>query len=91
MTEKFVAIYENISDPDKLLVNLQQQDFRGISVLQYLSMLNMYRFLQINHVNRIVSGLWWSTTDVSGSVFELGTCYDLTFNNDLEFYEDTET
>ena len=33
LQEKFVAIYEFISDPDKLQILLEQQDFRGISVL----------------------------------------------------------
>ena len=90
LQEKFVAIYEFISDPDKLQILLEQQDFRGISVLQYLSQLKMYRFLQINHINRISSALWWSNQDITFSVFELSTSYDLVFNNSLEFYEDNE-
>lgn len=50
----------------------------------------MYKFLQINMVNRIVSGMWESKIDIGGSVFEIATSYDLTFGNELEFQEDTE-
>ena len=45
----------------------------------------MYRFLQINHINRIVSGMWRSKTDIGGSVFDKATSYNLVFVNDLEY------
>ena len=45
----------------------------------------MYKFMQINMVNRIVSGMWESKIDIGGSMFELATSYDLTFGNELEF------
>ena len=54
-------------------------------MLQYIARLKMHRFLQINHVNRIVSSLWTSKTDTGGSVFDLATSYDLTFSNSLDY------
>ena len=48
---------------------LSQEDFKGISVLQYLSKMQVFKFLQINHVTRIAGGMWWSTTDTSSSMF----------------------
>jgi len=50
----------------------------------------MYKFLQINTVTRIVSGMWESKTDIGGSVFDLATSYDLTFTNKLTDQEDNE-
>ena len=88
--EKFVVIYEYLYEPEKMETMLKQQDVRGVTVLQYLAQLKMHRFLQINHVNRIVSGMWTSKTDVGGSIFDLATSYDLTVMNDLEYQEDSE-
>ena len=34
-------------------------------------------------VNRFVSGMWESKTDIGGSVFDLATSYDLLFANKL--------
>ena len=45
----------------------------------------MHRFMQINHMNRIVSSMWRSKTDIGGSVFDLATSYDLTVVNQLDF------
>ena len=50
----------------------------------------MYKFLQINTVTRIVSGMWESKTDIGGSIFDLATSYDLTFTNKLTDQEDNE-
>ena len=69
---------------------MKQKDFNGISVLQHLSNLKMYRFLQINHINRIVSGMWRSKTDIGGSVFDKATSYHLVFVNKLTQKEDNE-
>ena len=79
--EKFIAIYENLYEPDKIETLLTQQDINGVTVLQYLARLKMHRFMQINHVNRIVSSMWRSKTDIGGSVFDLATSYDLTVVN----------
>ena len=79
--EKFIAIYENLYEPDKIETLLTQQDINGVTVLQYLAKLKMHRFMQINHMNRIVSSMWRSKTDIGGSVFDLATSYDLTVVN----------
>ena len=50
----------------------------------------MYNFLQLNMVNRFVSGMWESKTDIGGSVFDLATSYDLLFANKLNYEEDSE-
>ena len=50
----------------------------------------MHRFLQINHVNRIVSSMWRSKTDIGGSIFDLATSYDLSLVNETGFQEDNE-
>ena len=70
---------------------LIQKDVTGITVLQYIAKLKMYRFLQINHVNRIVSSLWESKVDAGGSMFAFASSYYLTFENEIEFNEDNET
>ena len=85
MHDKFHAIYGYLYEPDKIETQLNQQDVKGVTVLQYLAKLKLHKILQINHVNRIVSGMWQSKTDVSGSVFDLATSYDLTFENDLDY------
>ena len=69
---------------------LKQKDVRGITALQYLAELKIFRFLQIQHVNRIISSIWESKTDTGGSVCELATSYDLTFVNELNYAEDNE-
>ena len=79
-----------MDQPEKIESLLKQKDVKGVTVLQFLSELKMYRFLQINHINRIVSGMWRSKTDIGGSVFELSTSYNLTFINKLEHLEDNE-
>ena len=48
----------------------------------------MYKFMQLNMVNRFVSGIWESTTDIGGSVFDLATSYDLLFANKINDEED---
>ena len=88
--EKFIAIYENLYEPDKIETLLTQQDINGVTVLQYLAKLKMHRFMQINHMNRIVSSMWRSKTDIGGSVFDLATSYDLTVVNQLDYQEDNE-
>ena len=61
-----------------------------MSVIQYIAHLNLFKFLQINYLNRIVSGMWESTTDIGGGIFDLATSYDLTFTNKLRYKEDNE-
>jgi hypothetical protein len=41
-------------------------------------------------VNRIVSGMWYSHTDIGGSVFDLATSYELLFANKLKDEVDSE-
>lgn len=41
-------------------------------------------------VNRIVSGMWDSKTDIGGSVFDLATSYDLISTNKLDNRQDSE-
>ena len=62
----------------------------GVNVMQYISELKLYKFLQINHVNRIISSLWESKTDIGGSVFDLSTSYEQIFVNQLSYSEDNE-
>ena len=52
-------------------------------MLYYLGKLQMYNFMQLNMVNRFVSGMWESKTDIGGSLFDLATSYDLLFTNKL--------
>ena len=88
--EHFVTTFENYSKHEKLEILLQQKDLRGKTTLEYLSELNLHRFLQINHVNRIVSRIWESKTDISGSIFDMATSYDLCFKNKMRYMEDHE-
>ena len=50
----------------------------------------MYRFLQINHINRIVNQMGASKTDIGASVFDLSTSYYLVTKNKLHSQEDGE-
>ena len=59
-------------------------------MLQSLARLKMFKFLQLNMINRIVSGMWESKTDIGGSMFDLATSYDLTFTNKLDYQEESE-
>ena len=59
-------------------------------MIQYIAKLKMFRFLQINHVNRIVSSIWESKVDAGGSMFDFASSHYLTFKNELEYNEDTE-
>ena len=90
MRDTFMKIYENYYEPEKVEILLKQKDFDGKTVLQYISDLKLFEFLQINHVNRIVNGLWNSKADVGGSLFEMSTSFDLCCRNKLRFKEDTE-
>ena len=90
MRKTFIKIYENYYEPEKVEILLSQKDVDGKTVLQYISDLKFYEFLQINHVNRIVNGQWNSKADVGGSLFEMSTSYDLCCRNKLRFKEDRE-
>lgn len=90
INENMVAIYSKIFMPDQVEALLKQRDIDGVSVLEYMSELKLYKFLQINQINRIVSGMWHSKTDVGSSVFTLATSYDLVYRNKLRFKEDRE-
>lgn len=59
-------------------------------MLQYIADLKMYRFLQNNHVNRIVSQMWDSKTDIGGSMFDCATSYHLAVVNKVRYQEDSE-
>lgn len=87
---KTVALFEKIHSPEMIEGMLKQKDVTGKTVLQYLAELKIYRFLQIQQVNRIISSIWQSKTDTGGSVCELATSYNLTFVNKLDFAEDNE-
>ena len=88
--ENFFVIFEHFQAPERIESMLKQKDIHGVNILQYLAKLNMYKFLQINMVTRIVSGMWESKTDIGGSMFDLATSYDLTFTNKLNDQEDNE-
>ena len=85
MRDTFMKIYENYYEPEKVEILLKQKDFDGKTVLQYISDLKLFEFLQINHVNRIINGLWNSKADVGGSLFEMSTSFDLFCRNKLRF------
>ena len=76
--------------PREIELMLKQEDIHGKSVLQYIAELKLYRFLQINHVNRIVSQMWESKTDIGGSMFDLSSTYYLLFTNRVNYQEDNE-
>lgn len=61
-----------------------------MSVLQHISQLKFFEFLQINHVNRIVNGQWNSKADIGGSLFEMSTSFELFCRNKLRYREDSE-
>ena len=91
LQEKFIEVYTHLAEPEKTEILLKQRDVKGVSVLQYLAKLKLHSFLQITHINRIIRGMWHSKTDISGSIFELASCYSLCFQNDMiENKVDTE-
>ena len=90
MRETFIKIYESYYEPEKVEILLGQKDTRGKTVLQYISDLKFFEFLQINHVNRIVNGQWNSKADIGGSLFEMSTSFNLFCRNKLRFKEDRE-
>lgn len=67
-----------------------QRDANGLTVLENLTRLKMHHFLQISHVERIVSSLWTGEMDSGGSIFDTATTYELTCRNKLKFREDSE-
>ena len=85
-----ISVLQQMHRPKEIELMLKQEDIRGKSVLQYIADLKLYKFLQINHVNRIINQMWESKTDIGGSVFDLSTSYYLLFNNSLNFKEDSE-
>ena len=84
------AIQKKIFRPEEVEALLKQRDFDGISVSEYMADLGLFEFLQIMQINRVVSGMWYSKTDIGSSVFGLATSYDLVFKNQLRFKEDRE-
>jgi len=85
-----VEVLEHMHRPKEIELMLKQEDIKGKPVLQYIAELKLFRFLQINHVNRIVNQMWESKTDIGGSVFDLSTSYYLTFQNKVRYQEDNE-
>ena len=87
---ELVEVLEHIYRPKQIELMLKAEDIGGKSVLVYIAELRLYRFLQINHVNRIVNQMWESKTDIGGSVFDLSTSYYLLNVNQLRYQEDNE-
>ena len=81
---------QNVTQPKEIELMLKSEDITGKSVLLYIAELKLYRFLQINHVNRIINQMWESKTDIGGSVFDLSTSYYLTVTNSTNYQEDNE-
>ena len=50
-----ISVLQQIHRPKEIELMLKQEDIRGKSVLQYIADLKLYKFLQINHVNRIIN------------------------------------
>ena len=85
-----MSIYTDYYHPEKMEILLQQKDLQGRSVLESLARLKVYKFLQINYVNQIISSLWESKTDIGGSIFDLATSFDLCCRNRVRNKEDRE-
>jgi hypothetical protein len=83
--DDLVEVFENMYRPREIELMLKHEDIHGKSVLLYIAELKLYRFLQINHVNRIVNQMWESKTCVSGSIYDLSTSYYLTFKNKIRY------
>ena len=90
LRETYLKIYQHYYDSEKVELCLTQRDLDGFTVLERLSSLKLYEFLQITLFNRIANGLWNSKTDIGGSLFSQSTSYDLLFVNKLRFKEDRE-
>ena len=89
MTDNLLEIIEDLN-PYKLEKMLRYVNNFGDSTLDLLGELNQYSILQSKIVNRIISSVWESKTDISGSLFDLSTSYNLIFRNKLSYKEDCE-
>lgn len=87
----FASVLTNMNSYKEIESMLTQVDtITGKTVLTYLADLELYTFLQINHVNRIANQIWSSKTDIGGSVFDFSTCFYLVTTNKLNYLEDNE-
>ena len=88
----FTSICNNYGLPDRANVLLRQRGWYGTNtVLEYISALYLFDFLQLKHVNRVVGQMWQGKSDVGGSVFSMSTSYQLLFKNEIRFKEDRES
>ena len=88
--DNFVGIYNEFYYPSEVEVLLEQKDRRGRTVLELISSLKIYPFLQINYTNRIVSSIWESKTDIGGSIFDLASNFRLACRSNLKDKQDHE-
>ena len=85
-----INLLSNVYDPFKIGKLLKQTDINGLSSLEMFAKLKLYRSLQTKTADRVIKDFWSSKVDVSGSILENSTSYNILKFGKVKYMEDFE-
>ena len=88
--EIMVKLLDKIYDPYKIAKLLKQRDIDGYSSLDIFGKLKLYNIMKTKTADRVIKDFWASKVDVSGSILENSTCYNILKFNKTKYMEDFE-
>ena len=90
LEEAIIVLLSNVYDPFKIGKLLKQTDINGLSSLDLFGKLKLYKSMQTKTADRVIKDYWSSKVDVSGSILENSTCYNILKFGKVNYMEDFE-
>ena len=77
LAEQIVKIMEIYTDPDEMMILVEQTDYFGHDCLWYLDEYDMYSILDCRIMDRVIQKKWSGKYDINASILDYSTCSQL--------------
>lgn len=77
LDEQIVKMLEMYTDPDEMMILVEQTDYEGHDCLWYLDEFDMYSVLDCRIMDRVIQKKWSGKYDVNSTVLDYSTCSQL--------------
>ena len=77
LDEQMVKMLEMYTDPDEMMILVEQTDYFGHDCLWYLDEYDMYSILDCRIMDRVIQKKWSGKYDVNASILDYSTCSQL--------------
>ena len=77
LTEQILKMLEIYTDPDEMMILVEQTDYQGKNCFWYLDEYDLYTILDSRIMDRVIQKKWNGKFDINSSVLDYSTCSQL--------------